>query len=203
MALVAASKSSDFELAPAGTHVGRCYRIIDMGTQYSPFYKKSSHKLRIYWELPNELMKDGKPFSVNKQYTLSLGDKANLRQDLESWRGRKFTPEESQGFDITKVLGAPCMLNVNHDKHDDKEYANVTSVIALPKGMTCPAQVNPSFVFELGAFDQTKFDSLPDFLKDKIKQSTEYQQLFGSSAAPAVPEYESENPAPSDNDIPW
>jgi hypothetical protein len=41
--------------------------------------------------------------------------------------------------------------------------------------MTCPEQVNPSFEFNYNPFNLEKFDSLPDFLKDKMKQSEEYK----------------------------
>jgi hypothetical protein len=45
------------------------------------------------------------------------------------------------------------------------------------KGVTMPAQINPSFVFELDSFEQSKFDSLPDWLKDKVRQSQEYRSI--------------------------
>lgn len=41
-----------------------------------------------------------------------------------------------------------------------------------------PEQINPSFEFTLENFEQAKFDSLPDFLKDKIRQSKEYKTLI-------------------------
>jgi hypothetical protein len=45
------------------------------------------------------------------------------------------------------------------------------------KGQVCPPQVNPSFILSYDDFDEKKFDSLPDFVKDKMKTSTEYQQM--------------------------
>jgi hypothetical protein len=51
------------------------------------------------------------------------------------------------------------------------------------KGFNAPAQVNPSFVFELDAFDQAKFDSLPDWIKAKIMTSKEYQALKSPQVA--------------------
>lgn len=206
MALIATNKGGSFELAPAGTFVARCYRIVDLGTQYSDFYKKSSHKIRIYWELPTETMSDGKIFSVSKQYTLSLHEKAQLRQMLEAWRGRKFTDEESAAFDLSRVVGQPCMLNVAHSKKNGQEYNEITSVMAMPKGMQCPPQVNNAFLFDLSNFDQQSFESLSDNMKDKIRQSVEYKRMTGQ-AAPMMAHADmppgEDMPPETDDDIPW
>ena len=37
------------------------------------------------------------PFVLSKGHTLSLYEKANLRHNLESWRGKQFTAEEWPG----------------------------------------------------------------------------------------------------------
>lgn len=136
----------DFEQPPIGTHVARCVKIIDIGTQESEFEGKISRRrqLIIGWELPNELMTTGeyagKPFAVSRFYTQSLGEKANLRKDLANWRGRDFTPEELKGFDVQNIMGKTCMVSLTAN---EKGRARVTSVIALPKGMGCPTQVKP------------------------------------------------------------
>jgi len=41
---------------------------------------------------------------ISKRYTMSLGEQSTLRKDLESWRGKKFTPEELQGFDLNACI---------------------------------------------------------------------------------------------------
>ena len=75
---------------------------------------------------------DAKTFS--EFYTSSLNESANLRKDLESWRGKKFTDEELKGFDLRDILGAPCLLNIIHN---DK-YVNKNSIMKLPKAMAPP-----------------------------------------------------------------
>lgn len=166
---VADNGGGDFERAPEGNHIGICYQIIDLGMQKSVWNDKESwkHKVRIAWELPTELMEDGRPFSVSKNYTASLSEKSNLRKNLESWRGRKFTPEELEGFDLANIIGKPCMVQVVHNESNGKIYANVETVASIPKGVTAPAQVNESLVFDLEK-DMDKFDSLPDWLKERI-----------------------------------
>lgn len=180
------AKKEDFkrELIPAGNYVARCYKMIEIGTVPTEFQgvMKMQPKVRIGWELPTELKvfneeKGAQPCVIDKEYTLSLGDKSNLRKDLKSWRGKDFTPQEADDFDITALLGVPCMLNVIHvkgKKDPTQEYQVIGSVSPLPKGLVCEAQVNPNFLFEFETYDDNKFKSLPEFLKTQIMESEEY-----------------------------
>jgi hypothetical protein len=80
-------------------------------------------------------MDDGRPFIVQKRYTASLNEKATLRKELESWRGRPFTQEELDAFDLDKLIGANCQLNIQHVTKEGKLYANVVSIVPLGKNM--------------------------------------------------------------------
>ena len=169
----------DFEQCPAGSFAARCYQIIDLGHQTFEWKgeAKVAPKVRITWEL-NEPMQDGRPFSISREYTASIGDKANLRKDLEAWRGRPFSAEELQNFSLENVLGAPCLLGVVHkpSKDGSKTYANVGSIMALPKGMACPELVNPAVKFDIGTFDQKVFDGLSSYVQKKILMSKELEE---------------------------
>src|SRR5688572_23018431 len=83
-------------------------------------------------------MENGKPFLVRRRYTCSLHEKAALRGDLESWRGRAFTDQELQAFDLESLLGVNCLLNILHECRNGSTYANVSSIMRLPKGMPAP-----------------------------------------------------------------
>ena len=169
----------DFEQCPAGSFAARCYQIIDLGHQTFEWKgeAKVAPKVRITWEL-NEMMQDGRPFSISREYTASIGDKANLRKDLEAWRGRPFTATELQNFSLENVLGAPCLLGVVHKPSKDgtKVYANVGSIMALPKGMPSPELVNPAVKFDIGTFDQKVFDGLSSYVQKKILMSKELEE---------------------------
>lgn len=176
LTLSATSKSS--ETVPAGTFAARCYQIIDLGHQTTSFEGevKVVPQVRITWEL-SELMSDGRPFSISREYTATFGPKGNLRKMLEAWRGRAFTQEELGGFSLENVLGAPCMIGVVHKQSKDgtKVFANVGSVMALPKGMPMPEPVNPQVKFDIGNFDTQVFNSLPEWLRAKIMMSKEME----------------------------
>jgi hypothetical protein len=139
MAIIAKSSGGgNFIPCPSGQHSAVCVDIVDMGILEVKFGKeapKSQHKIRIVWQV-EEVMADNRPFIVQRRYTLSLHEKATLRKDLESWRGKQFTAEELEGFDLEVLLGIPCLLNVIQEKKDGSTYANVASIMRLPKVMT-------------------------------------------------------------------
>jgi hypothetical protein len=120
-------------------------------------------------------MADGRPFMVSKTYTVSTHEKSQLRKDLEAWRGKPFTVEEISRFEIIKVLGVYALLNVSHvDGKDGNTYANIASLMPLPKGMPKPPAVNKDVIFDLDDRDMTVFNALPDRLKEKIMGSPEW-----------------------------
>jgi hypothetical protein len=163
-----------FEQAPTGNHVARCIALIDLGTQHGEYQGRPNtrNQVLIRWELSNELMTDSKPFSVSRFYTNSLSEKANLRKDLESWRGRAFTADELERFDLQTILGKPCMLNV---VQNDKGRAVVSSIATIPKGMSAPDCINAPFAFWIDEWDDKVFESIPDGLKKIIAASDEYK----------------------------
>jgi hypothetical protein len=143
---ITATAGAKFEVCPAGSFAAVCCDVVDMGivkTNYSGKEKKQ-HKIRIGWQV-SELREDSKPFIVWKRYTLSLHEKSALRKDLEPWRGRPFTEEELQGWDVESVLQAPCLVSVVQNAVSGTVYANVSAIIRMPKGMVAPA-LDPSYV---------------------------------------------------------
>jgi hypothetical protein len=186
---------STFKLPPSGSHLGRLYRILDLGTQKVEWQGaiKMQRKLMFSFELHGEdndgqalTTNDGKPLMISKRYTMSLGEQSTLRKDLESWRGKKFTAEELLGFDLNVLLGKLAMCNVTHNDREGKTYANLSGLSQVPaalKKMPEPTGVNDLMIFSLDAFDQAKFDSLSDGLKDIIKKSAEWRGTNGEEEA--------------------
>lgn len=198
MPIIAENNGTNFVLMPAGNHLARCYAMVHIGTikeETGIYAGKESNKVRISWETPHECHDFGKglePFSISQEFTLSMNEKATLRKILESWRGKPFNEEQAKAFDITKLLGVPCMINVIHKKSktSGKERAEIASIAAVPKGTECPAQVNPTFELSYDNWNTALFDTLPDFLKNKIRSSKEYAAMSApaTEAAPATAE---------------
>jgi len=179
-----AKRGSSREPVPAGTYPARCYKIIHFGTIPDTYMgeQKMTNKIRLDWELPTEMRtfdpeKGEQPLSISKDYTLSMNEKANLCRDLESWRGKQFTDEEAVDFDIASVAGKECMINVAHkvSASSGNVYAYVASVSPMPKGMECPDQINPSFIWDYDEnFDLNVLDNMHDFFQGKIRSSAEF-----------------------------
>lgn len=196
MALIATASQSSFKQVPAGLFMAICYRVIDLGTQKTQWQGKEkwSRKVLIQWELHGEddageplTTDEGAPLSVSKRYTLSLGENAQLRADLKSWRGRDFTPDELAGFDIGKLIGAPCMVNVAHDQKDGNTYTNVASVTPVPRALkdTVPAPVNMPLMFDVSEPNMETFNLLSDKLQETIRACKEWQKVPVNEAASA------------------
>lgn len=198
------------ELIPTGNYIARCYKMIHIGTVEEIILgeKKVLNKVRIGWELPTELRvfneeKGEQPLVIDKEFTLSLYEKSALRGVLKSWRGKDFTEEEAKCFDITKLLGVQCMINIIHkpSKRDaSKVYEEIAGITAVPKGITVPEQINSTFCLDYDNFDQAKFNSLPDFIKQKMQTSMEYSALI----QPNHREFKSDNePTKEESDLPF
>lgn len=196
--IIVTNESKPRELIPAATHIARCVRMIHVGTVEEEFMgeKKLMNKVRITWELPEETRvfkeENGpQPMIIDKTYTLSLHEKATLRKDLEAWRGRSFTDEEVKAFDITKLIGVPCLMSIIHEPKPTKPgqmKEKIASLSPLMKGMVCPPQVNPSAVLTYSDWNEELFQSLPQFIKEEIMRSNEYKALHHPALTESAPE---------------
>lgn len=177
---------STFLPPPSGTHPAVCYRVLDLGTQDTNFQgqQKKTHRIMLTWELMcEERMTDGRPFSMSKSYTWSMHEKATLRKDLESWRGKAFADGDfhpETGFRIEKLIGVPCLLTVVHETRNDTLIANVKAVSKLPKQMQAShAENDHVFLWlSLGEFDRAVFERLSPRLQETIRKSPEYHSVL-------------------------
>lgn len=132
MAIIAKEPESKYTPAPEGLWQAVCVDVVDLGIVSTAWGDK--HKVEIRWQLDEVNKETDKRFEIRNRYTLSLSDKANLRKHLEMWRGRKFTPEELKGFDLEKLIGANCQLQIIHNLSDEgKTYANVQAIVPVSK----------------------------------------------------------------------
>lgn len=213
-----AEKGADFEICPSGMHLARCYRLVDIGTQQSEYMgtQKFLHKITLAWEVHGTddagqpiRMLDGRPFGIFKNYTLSWSEKANLRLDLQSWRGKPFNQEEMQKFDLKNILGVWCMLNViEHVGKNGNTYANIAGISPVPgmiKAAGFPTPVNPVQLFSLQNPDMVMFETFSNNLKAKIESSPEWKKLHAPKEKPlprkAVDDFS--DPEFDDEEIPF
>lgn len=187
MGIIAKQPDTDikYDPVPQGLHVGICYGIFDLGTQHSEFYDTWHRKIIIVWELPEvrgQFEKDGEtkdlPKAISNEYTLSLHSKSALRHDLETWRSKGFTEDELSGFDITRLLGVPCQIQVIHKQSKDgtKTYSNVGGIVQAPKGYNKQPENEPIY-FSFEEHGQSIPEKTPEWIVNKIKQSKEWRSF--------------------------
>lgn len=220
--LLTASSTATFAPCPAGAYLARCILICDLGTVQTDWQGQTKHtrKVLLSWEILDDEARrdDGEPFILSKRYTASLHEKAALRKDLASWRGRDFTAEELAGFDLGNILGQPCMLSVVHNEKDGRTYANIAAIMKTPKGSAPPPAESVLVHWTMEAPDWDAFARLPKRIAEQVQGAPEFSRLEPPKvvplrAAPPVgqaPAAPVQTPAPAggafadfDDDIPF
>ena len=182
--MIISDTQKDFKIAPAGLHMARLYSVIDLGHQSVEWSgeTKIMHKVVLTFELHGDdnngkplKTDDGKPLIVSKRYTVSLGDQATLRKDLESWANKKMSVKDRDNFDLKTLLNKFCMINITHS--EDGKYANISGISPIPSALknNVPDGINSINHFWLREYDQTKFDALPKYYREKIMESSEWR----------------------------
>lgn len=217
MAFIASdSGGGNFKRVPAGAYIGRCYSLIDLGTQLTTgqYGEKMQHKIRIGWELfgedengePLTVDVDGKtmPMTISKSYTVSLHEKSGLRKDLAAWRGKDFTDDEAKGFDVSKLIGAYCMVNVTTSETNGKTYSNVAGLTPLPGALknAKPSPVHEHVLFDLDKPDMAVFNSFHEKLQDAIQRAPEWAR-HGKQAPQQAPATVGSGFDDVPDDVPW
>lgn len=196
MKLSTSTTSKQFKTVPAGSHLGRLYKIVDIGTQQGEWKGKAtySRKAVFYFELHGDdaagqplAMDDGKPMIVTKYYNVSLNEKSTLRKHLEAWLNIDFN-SMPEGFEASSLLGKFAMVNVTNYLKDGNTKSSVESLTAVPSIVSkhgLPAGINDIFMFDLDKFDSAKYESLSDGIKNLIQNSPEFRSLAQKGKAPS------------------
>jgi hypothetical protein len=176
---------------PPGIHLARCYGIIDLGTQKTTHLGGTKHlnEVMLQFELHDVgeaggqlLTANGKPMSISKNFTLSLAEKATLRKDIQTWRGREFTPNELREFQLKSVLGEWALISViSAMDQNGQDCASIAAIMPVPpqvRQAARPAGQNELQFFVCEDPDIELFDSFSESLKEKIRKSPEWQMYI-------------------------
>lgn len=186
--IVRASEGGSFTPVPPGMHLARCYRIVDLGTQKTEYMGTVKYlpKVMLQFEVHSEdedgnplVTNKGEPMTVSKNYTVSLSEKASLRNDLQTWRGRDFTADELRGFELEKILGQWAMISVTKTTgNNGKEYTNIANINPVPSNIKkagLPDGYNQAQMFTIANADMAMYETFSDGLRNKIASSPEWQ----------------------------
>jgi hypothetical protein len=154
-----------------GTHMARPVGIVDLGHQ--PGFEwngkeiKSAYKLRLTYELPNSTMEDGRPHWVHEDVTNSDNEKSTLAARVRSLGG--------DFSNLTGMLGNPCMVTLVEGKNGYAKIDGQGGVGGVPAGMPVPELVNDTFTLDLENPDLDVYESLPEFIQERIKENLDFE----------------------------
>jgi hypothetical protein len=177
MSILAKEGGSPRELLPTGNVQAVCYGVIELGHREGLYGVK--HEACVLFEIPSLRYEDenkvDNPKGINKFYSISLHKDSNMCKDLTSWRGVAFTDKEKEGFDITKLIGANCLLNISHVAKKDKSMRdNIASITPLMAGMNKLEPENEIVNYSISD-NGFVFDGVPEWAVKFIKESVEFK----------------------------
>ena len=161
-----------------GVYTAISSAIVDLGLQNNEKFDKTQRKFMMIWTILNETIEvngEQLPRQLSKEYSFSLHEKSTLRKDLQAWRGKAFTEEELRGFNILNVLNVPCQLQILLEERNGKNYNNIASIMALPKG-TEVSRLDSTYHFDMEN-DETwhNWTKIPQWIQDRIKKAVNYK----------------------------
>lgn len=188
----------------AGAYPARLVQVIDLGLQpqsYQGQEKSPARMIGLTYELLDEFLKDDdgedqldKPLWFTETMALH-----NIKNDKakSTLRYRVLDPNEDADGDFTALLGTPVMVALTttpgKGKNAGRIYNNVAGITAMREKdvRKAPELVNVPAFFDLDDPDVAVFNSLPDWVQQKIKANLEFsgsrlEQLLGKEGnAPA------------------
>lgn len=165
-----------------GTYAGVCIGVVDLGEQYNERFKKVQNTVSLTFEIAGETVERGngpEPRWLSREYTKTLGEKANLTRDLQKLLGEG----DLDGFDLRALLGRACLLSVQcRERPDGARFNRVEGLMALPKGMPAPVPASETFLFDMDdPATHAILPALPQFLREKVERSPTWARLRAGS----------------------
>ena len=179
----------------AGTYPAKVAQIVTLGSQYKRNHETleiqtysdgnpmKAETMYISFEVEDEYVDingEQQPRWIGKEYTISLHEKAALIPLLKALK-----MDGSEPFE--QALGKGVLLTVGTTKTGN---AKITGVASLMKGMTVSPVENAekSFLFDFDEPDATKAALVPNFLRNKMKEATNYTGSACAKVLEALPE---------------
>lgn len=178
MMIASDNQGSSIPKLEGGVYTAISSAIVDLGLQKSEKFQKVQRKFMMIWTILGEYVEvnDEKlPRQLSKEYSFSLNEKSTLRKDLQAWRGKAFTDEELKGFNILNVLNVPCQLQILLEEKNGKQYNNIASIMALPKG-TNVESLDSTYHFDMENTESwINWNKIPEWIRERIKKAENYK----------------------------
>jgi hypothetical protein len=185
-----------------GYHRARAIGFVEVGTIF--IVSHWQHRVRISFELPYDMRQfdendatEIRPKIISKEYASRLYGKSKLKLHLQQWLGNDVINEiitrQQQGkpFDPYIFIGQICQIKIEHIKNDKGNwFEEITDVQPIKKQETIdnfPDQISQGYVLTYEDWLPSIYNSLSDYVKDRIASSKEYKRMFGSDHYDDIP----------------
>ena len=205
MALKSSNKGGEtIPPIPAGSKPAVCYSLVDLGHQWDEFEGKGKWTEKVYigFEIPSHRITievDGvekdMPRVLSRIFTNSIHPKSNLGPMLVNWRGKEFTPEEEELFDLTKVIGVTALLSVIIK--EDGKHNKITGIGKPIDGSPKLTPEVPTVLYSMnddGTANHDIPDGIPEWVVKIIKKSHEF--TVGPFERQEQPNYQTQDISP-------
>lgn len=138
--ITAKGNDTKYKNHPEGQFVAQCVDTIDLGERVEQFQnqpKKLALKCALVFRTGEKNEDTGDYIDISREFTVSMGDLANLRKFLEQWRGKPYSPEQIEaGVPLHKLTANHGLVSVAHKTSGGgRTYANITACVGVPKQM--------------------------------------------------------------------
>ena len=149
--ILAKGTESKFAPHPEGQFVGQCVDVLALGDKVQDFPGTEPYlapTCALVFRTGEQNHETGECIDIAREFTVSMGEKANLRKFLEQWRGRPYTKEQvTAGVPIDKLTGQHALLSVAHrTSGKGRVYANITACVGVPKAMLATVTAYTDYV---------------------------------------------------------
>ncbi|MES2360005.1 MAG: hypothetical protein V4529_16820 [Gemmatimonadota bacterium] len=136
----AKGSDSKFRPHPDGQYIGICVDTIDLGDNVETFAgqpSKLAHKCALVFRTGERNEETGDYIDIGREFTVSMGEKANLRKFLEQWRGKAYDAEQIEaGVPLHKLTNQAGLLTIAQEtSKQGRKYAKITACVGVPKQM--------------------------------------------------------------------
>lgn len=156
-----------------------CTMVVDIGQQANPVSQRIENKVIFAFDIPSELVeRDGKkiPRQLSRWFTYSASDRGALKPALASWLGKSsMTEAEMLDLELFDFVGMGARLLVGTNDNGKNRIENIKP---LKRGAPTPQTPTPILTYDIDedGFDSDKFRALPEWVREVIQKSEQYQQ---------------------------
>lgn len=176
--------SKSYPILDPGSYPARLAQIIDLGIQpqvYKGEEKTPRQEIMLTYELLDEykLDENGNPDEEFPRWLSEQLPLHNLKSEKAKSTNRYFAldPKVEHDGDFTQLGGRPVMLTLIQNQSKGKTYNNIAGASAMrdKEAAKAPELKHDVKVFMMDDPDMEIYGSLPDWVREKIEDSLEYE----------------------------